>query len=116
MCEGRAADQSITSVSSAEQENQQVLVFPTIASVELTTQATVAPKESGDPDNSSAPEKVAESVSEAQTNLPKVSEAETTQPQPPRGDGPANRAQVGSPALKGHVWVTTCSLGVKLIN
>lgn len=78
----------------AEQEDQQVLVFPTVASLEPTTQTTVAPKEPGDHDNNAAPEKVAEFMSEAQTDVPNTSEAETGAPEPPRGDGPANRPQV----------------------
>lgn len=70
------------------------MVFPTVASLELTTQTTVASKEPGDHDNNAAPEKVAEFMSETQTNVPKISEKETEAPEPPRGDGPANRPQV----------------------
>lgn len=68
-----------------------MLVFPTLASPELTTEA---PKESGERVNNAASEKVAEFTSEAQTNLPKMFEPETPAPRPPRGDGPANRPQV----------------------
>lgn len=95
MGEGIATDQPSISTAFAEQEDPQVLVFPTIAPLELTTQATVAPKESGDHGDHAALEKAAEFTSEAQTNLPNIPEAETLTPEPPRGDGPANRAQVG---------------------
>lgn len=94
MRKGTAIESEIFSITFAEQEDQQVLVFPTLASGELTTQTTVAPKESGDHDNNAARENITEFMSEAQTNLPKISEPETLAPQPPRGDGPANRPQV----------------------
>lgn len=74
----------------AEHEDPQVLVFPTVASLELTKQTTMAaPKEAEEQDNNAAPE-----IGEVQTNLAKISEPETPAPQPPRGDGPANRPQV----------------------
>lgn len=76
----------------AEHEDPQVLVFPTL---ELTKQTTMAtPKEAGDHNNNTAPEKVVEFIGEVQTNQTKISELETPAPQPPRGDGPANRPQV----------------------
>ncbi|XP_056886937.1 hematopoietic progenitor cell antigen CD34 isoform X2 [Takifugu flavidus] len=78
-----------------EHEDPQVLVFPTVASLELTKQTTMAtPKEAGDHNNNTAPEKVVEFIGEVQTNLAKISELETPAPLPPRGDGPANRPQV----------------------
>lgn len=94
MCEGAAVDRWIISMTFSEQEAEQALVFPTVASPEPATQTTAAPKESGDHDNKASPEKVAEFMSEAQTNLPKLSGPETRAPQSPRGDGPANRPQV----------------------
>lgn len=79
----------------AEHEDPQVLVFPTVASLELTKQTTMtAPKEAGDHNNNTAPEKGVEVIGEVQTNLAKISELDTPAPQPPRGDGPANRPQV----------------------
>lgn len=67
----------------AEHDDPQVLVFPTVASLELTKQTTMATlKEAGDHNNA------------VQTNLAKISELETPVLQPSRGDGPANRPQV----------------------
>lgn len=87
---GKTVYQRIILITSAEEEDPQVLVFPTLESLEVTQQTTVAaPRESGDHDNKAAPEKAAEFTSEVQTMEP-----ETLAPQPPRGDGPANRPQV----------------------
>ncbi|CAG11820.1 unnamed protein product [Tetraodon nigroviridis] len=87
---------------------------PDHAPLELTTQATVAPKESGDHGDHAAPEKAAEFTSEAQTNLPNIPEAETLTAEPPRGDGPANRAQENTRAKLQSVLQDLCGEDCKL--
>lgn len=90
----------------AEHEDPQVLVFPTVASLELTKQTTMAtPKEAGDHNNNADPEKVVEFIGEVQTNVAKIAERETPAPQPPRGDGPTSRPQVW---LLCPIWSRVC--------
>lgn len=76
----------------------QVAVFPTMPIKNTTEQTTAAAaaaaaagsEETGVPGDAAAPE----DANEEQTTMPKVSEPETPAPQPPRGDGPANKPQV----------------------
>lgn len=84
-----------------EPEDPQILVFPTIGSLEPTEQTTAAPAtateeagEAGDRNDSSpaAPEEAADEKAEftveVHTDIPKIVEPETPAPMPSRGDGP----------------------------
>ncbi|TWW62322.1 hypothetical protein D4764_04G0009690 [Takifugu flavidus] len=72
------------------------------------------PKEAGDHNNNTAPEKVVEFIGEVQTNLAKISELETPAPLPPRGDGPANRPQENTRVKLQSVLQDLCSEDCKL--
>ncbi|XP_068171446.1 hematopoietic progenitor cell antigen CD34 isoform X2 [Antennarius striatus] len=72
-------------------EDQQVLVFPSVGTLEPTAASQT---EAGDQNDGVAPEKVADNTVKANTDVPKVIEAETPAPMPARGDGPNNKPKL----------------------
>lgn len=78
----------------SEQSDPQVLIFPTAGPLGPNLTTAAAEEDAQNDEDSAGQAETDELPLEVQTNGPKVMQPETLAPQPPRGDGPANRPQV----------------------
>lgn len=78
----------------SEQSDPQVLIFPTAGPLGPNLTTAAAEEDAQNDEDSAGQAETDELPREVQTNGPKVMQPETLAPQPPRGDGPANRPQV----------------------